>query len=110
VTELLKLRIASLAEGVSYALLLGVAMPLKYAYGMPNAVPVIARIHGALFVLLAIALGRCAVAQGWRTRRVLEVLVAAVVPLGAFVLERSLAREARADAQLSPQRDAPPAP
>ena len=47
-------------EGVSFLVLLGVAMPLKYFAGMPRAVTYFGWIHGVLFVLLCWAL--------WRTR------------------------------------------
>ena len=44
-------RIIALLEGVSFLLLLGVAMPLKYIYMTPLAVQVIGPIHGLLFML-----------------------------------------------------------
>jgi hypothetical protein len=45
------LRKISLAEGISYLLLLGIAMPLKYWAGLPLAVKIVGSIHGALFVV-----------------------------------------------------------
>ena len=44
------------AEGVSYLLLLGIAMPLKYMWGMPQAVKITGTVHGVLFVLFVFAL------------------------------------------------------
>ena len=46
------IRLTSLTEAVSYVLLLGIAMPLKYAWQMPMAVRVMGMIHGVLFLLL----------------------------------------------------------
>ena len=43
-------RWTALAEAVSYLVLLGLAMPLKYLWQMPLAVKIIGSIHGALFV------------------------------------------------------------
>mgnify|MGYP001566950446 CR=1 FL=1 len=52
------LRLTTLAEGVSFLLLLGVAMPLKYLAGIPLAVAIAGWLHGILFgglcVLLAV--------------------------------------------------------
>ena len=44
------LRILGNVEGVSYLLLLGVAMPLKYAFGLPLAVKIVGMAHGVLFL------------------------------------------------------------
>jgi integral membrane protein len=96
VSELNFLRIASLAEGVSYLVLLFVAMPLKYLAHDPSWVSWVGRLHGALFVLLVFALARTASALAWNARKVGGVMLAAIVPFGAFPLERRLAAEARA--------------
>ncbi len=45
-------------EGVSLLLLLGVAMPLKYLAGQPLAVTVVGSVHGALWVIYMVMLGR----------------------------------------------------
>ena len=42
------LRILGNVEGVSYLLLLFIAMPLKYAYDMPMAVKITGMAHGCL--------------------------------------------------------------
>ena len=45
------LRILGNIEGVSYLLLLFVAMPMKYYFGMPMAVKIVGMAHGVLFIL-----------------------------------------------------------
>ena len=54
-TPLTRLRIAALLEGVSFLVLLGVAMPLKYYADYPMAVTVVGTVHGVLFLLFALA-------------------------------------------------------
>ena len=44
------LTIAGYLEGTSFLLLLGIAMPLKYMLGIPEAVKYIGMAHGALFI------------------------------------------------------------
>lgn len=83
-------RIVSLVEGISYVVLLGIAMPLKYAAGEPAAVAVAGRIHGGLFVLFGLALALVAIRDRWPRRATMIAFVAAMVPLGAFWLERKL--------------------
>ena len=52
---LYRLRLVGGLEGISYLLLLGVAMPLKYLAGMPAMVQVAGWIHGLLFTLFVAA-------------------------------------------------------
>lgn len=90
---LLHLRIASLAEGSSWLVLLFVAMPLKYLAEMPIWVRVVGSVHGALFVILCLLLLRTWIARSWPITRAILCFLAALVPFGAFALERSLKRE-----------------
>ena len=91
------LRIASMLEGISFLFLLFVAMPMKYAAGQPQWVSWAGRVHGGLFIVLVIALMRCARARGWSMQQGLRVIGMALVPFGAFFLDRDFARELRSD-------------
>ena len=44
-------RIISILEGLSFLILLGIAMPLKYIYDIPEAVQAVGMAHGILFML-----------------------------------------------------------
>jgi integral membrane protein len=88
-----RLRIVGGLEGISYLLLLGVAMPLKYLAGMPAMVQVVGWIHGALFTLFVAAVLDVRWRLRWPRRRVLGALVASVVPFGTFVLDTYLQQE-----------------
>lgn len=85
-----RLRLASLLDGVSYVLLLGIAMPLKYFADMPMAVRVVGSLHGLLFLILCyyllVALVRKRLSFGWCT----IVFVCALLPLAPFFLDRKL--------------------
>ena len=91
-TALTRFRAISLAEGVSYLVLLGIAMPLKYAAGIPSAVRIVGMLHGVLFVAFVLLLATAAKAEAWRTRQLAIAMLAALVPFGAFWLERRLRR------------------
>jgi len=43
-------------EGLSFLILLGFAMPMKYIYGDPTAVSIVGSAHGFLFVAYLAAL------------------------------------------------------
>jgi integral membrane protein len=94
--EVTQFRAVSLLEGVSYLLLLGVAVPVKYLLHEPALVRVLGRVHGGLFVLFVLALVRAAAAAEWKASRSITAFVASVLPFGAFWFERKLRAEAAA--------------
>jgi integral membrane protein len=94
-TAIGRLRVIGLAEGVSYLVLLGIAMPLKYAAKMPMPVKIVGWIHGLLFILFIAALVHAAVSARWKLIRVATAFIASLLPFGTFVLDKSLQREER---------------
>ena len=86
-------RVVALLEGISFVVLLFVAMPLKYYAGMPMAVRVVGMAHGVLFVLFVGALLRVAMVQEWSFRRSRLAFVSSLVPFGTIVFDRSLRHE-----------------
>lgn len=82
-----------MVEGLSFLVLLFVAMPLKYALGMPQAVKLVGWAHGVLFVLFGALLLELLLSGRWTFRRCAMAFVLGLVPFGAFVLERMLKRD-----------------
>jgi integral membrane protein len=83
-TQLGRLRVIGFAEGMSYLILLGIAMPLKYLYQQPGAVRVTGMIHGVLFVLYVLYVIIVAVELRWTFRKTLLAFLASLIPLGTF--------------------------
>lgn len=89
-TPTARLRSVAAIEGISYLVLLFVAMPLKYMADLPLAVRIVGSLHGALFVWGGLlALGGILYrgkpwSWGWK------ILFAALVPFGTFFLDRDL--------------------
>jgi integral membrane protein len=79
-----RLRIVAFLEGVSYLVLLGIAMPLKYLAGLPQAVKVVGMAHGVLFVLFVIMLIQIATEKGWSFKKSLLSFISSLVPFGTF--------------------------
>lgn len=86
------LRAVSLTEGVSYLLLLLVAMPLKYVWGLPLAVKWVGWAHGALFMALGVLLLLAMLRAALPFKTALIVGVAALLPAGPFFADRLLRR------------------
>lgn len=91
-TPLGRLRVSGYCEGISFLLLLGIAMPLKYAAGLPEAVLVTGWIHGVLFVAYVIAAIQASSAHAWSQGRLAGAMAAAVLPFGPFVFDWWLRR------------------
>jgi len=89
------LRRLGLVEGISMALLVGVAMPLKYLASMPMAVSVVGAIHGLLFTLYCVSLAWTTARARWPLGRACLLLGAAILPFGPFLVDgRMRAHEA----------------
>lgn len=89
-TSLGRLRAVALAEGVSYILLLAVAMPLKYLFDLPQAVRIVGMLHGVLFIALVGQLFQSQLTYRWKTSFSVKVFVASLIPLGAFWMDGKL--------------------
>lgn len=88
-----RLRVVGFWEGISFLVLLLIAMPLKYLAGWPDAVRVVGMAHGVLFVLYVLAAIQAAVDLKWPLSRLALVLVASVMPAGPFIVDAKVLRE-----------------
>lgn len=86
------LRLTAFLEGVSFLLLLGIAMPLKYVWGMPEWVRGVGMAHGWLFVAYVALVAYIRAADDWTHRKTALALVASVVPFGTFWADAKLFR------------------
>jgi integral membrane protein len=94
------LRRVAFAEGTSFLVLLGIAMPLKHLAGQPLWVTIFGSIHGALFLWVCVALAATR-RIGRSIGRMAAVVMAALLPFGTFVIDAWLRRwqgEVRRDA------------
>jgi integral membrane protein len=87
-----RVRAVGWLEGVSYLLLLGVAMPLKYLADMPEAVRYVGWAHGLLFMALLLQTAIAWLGRSLTFRQALMVGVASLLPFGPFVIDRRLAK------------------
>ena len=82
------LRLLALLEGISYLVLLGIAMPLKYYYDKPNAVKLVGMAHGILFVLYCINLLIVHVKFKWNMGKTIGAFIASLIPFGTFYADK----------------------
>lgn len=84
------LRLSALLEGISFLVLLGIAMPLKYLAGMPEPVTVIGWAHGLLFVWYIGSVLMARSEYNLRLKHTAIALAGSVLPFGTFYADNKL--------------------
>ncbi|WP_129714548.1 DUF3817 domain-containing protein [Pedobacter sp. SYP-B3415] len=86
-------RKVAVLEGISYLLLLFVAMPLKYFADMPLAVKYTGWAHGLLFVLYVALLIMAWSEKKWSFGKALLFFVSSLLPFAPFWVDKKLKHE-----------------
>lgn len=81
-------KIISALEAISFLVLLGIAMPLKYIWDMPEMVRIVGMAHGVLFILYIIGAYFMKEKLNWSWGTLGIVMICSVLPLGPFYAER----------------------
>ena len=82
-----RFRIISIIEGLSYLILVFIAMPLKYMFDYPMAVKVVGMSHGVLFILFFVALVMAMNKYKWKFLG-FQLFVYSLIPFGFILIER----------------------
>lgn len=95
--NLRNLRLLAVLEGTSLLILLFVAMPMKYQFGIPEATKIVGPAHGMLFVGYVVMLfsvtGKGLIAE----RYSIVGLLAAFLPFGTWVFEQRVLKPANSN-------------
>lgn len=79
----------AIAEGISFLVLLLIAMPLKYFAGFPLAVTIVGGLHGILFVAFIVL--------AWEVKKDLlwfgKAFLASILPFGTIVMDKQWKKE-----------------
>lgn len=84
------LSILGVLEGISYLLLLGVCMPLKYGFDMPEPTSIVGMAHGVLFIAYCAWVIIVALDFKWSNAEIIWALVASILPFGTFVADKKI--------------------
>jgi integral membrane protein len=87
------LRKAGIAEGISFLVLLCIAMPLKYLLHQPMAVKIFGWIHGILFVAFLFLAWEYKTDRNRSLKWFALAFIAALVPTGTFFFDKKLKDE-----------------
>lgn len=90
------LRKAGIAEGISFLVLLGIAMPLKYFFKQPMAVTIVGWMHGVLFVAFLFLAWEYKTDKNKPMSWFASAFLASILPAGTFVFDKKLKKEEKA--------------
>jgi len=85
-------RIVSFLEGVSYILLLFIAVPIKYWGGNEKWVKLLGMPHGIFFMLYIVLAYLLKDEEHWNNTEFFIVLIASVIPFGTFYVNKKFLR------------------
>ncbi|HUH74617.1 MAG TPA: DUF3817 domain-containing protein [Chitinophagales bacterium] len=80
----------AIIEGISYLILVFIAMPLKYMLDMPQYVSWVGRAHGFLVVAFVIWLFLCHTTYKWNMKFSAKGFLLSLIPFGAFIFDKEL--------------------
>lgn len=84
------LRILGTLEGISYLMLFGITMPLKYSYDMPTPNYIVGVIHGILFIGFGFWTLLIYKQYNLSIKDTLLLLISSLLPFGTFVADKKI--------------------
>ena len=81
-------RIVAFAEGVSYLLLLFIAVPVKYILYNDLFVKILGMPHGVFFIIYILLAIRFVLIKKISVKDSMIILIASLVPFGTFYVDR----------------------
>lgn len=90
-----RFRLISIIEGLSYLLLVFVAMPIKYIGENPYPVKIVGMGHGVLFILFCMALFHVMSKCKWDKGLGFQLFVYSLIPFGFIIIENAIKKQKR---------------
>lgn len=85
-------RVVGFFEGISYLLLLFIAVPIKYWMNDPQYVKLLGMPHGLLFVLYIALAFLIKSKMKWTFKTFCVVILASIIPFGTFYVDKHFLR------------------
>ncbi len=86
-----RLRLLGILEGMSFLILIFIAMPLKYFFASPFLVKVVGQLHGVLFLGFVFFTLYVAIEKKWKFSSITwKILLASIIPFGTFYVDKSI--------------------
>ncbi|MEM9000097.1 MAG: DUF3817 domain-containing protein [Bacteroidota bacterium] len=85
-------RITAILEGISYLLLFGLTMPLKYWGELLWPNKIVGYAHGILFIIYILLMVVFCWSKKWGLKRYIVLFIASLVPFGTFYADKKYLR------------------
>ena len=92
-TKIGQLSVLAIVEGVSYLLLFGLTMPLKYGLDIVWPNELVGMLHGILFIMYCIWVIVVGIEKKWSITIILLGLVASLFPFATFVFDNKVLKK-----------------
>ena len=92
-SELKKFKIINKIEGISFIILLFIAMPAKYYYGYPIATKVVGMIHGLLVFAFIYQVIEAKKESKFTLKETALYSILSLIPFGSFYTDKLLAKK-----------------
>lgn len=89
-TAINRFRTISALEGLSFLILVLIAMPIKYIGENPDPVRIFGMAHGVLFIIFFISLLEVKYKEKLDKGYMFQLFVLSLIPFGAFFIEKSV--------------------
>ena len=85
-----RFRLISYIEGLSYLILMFLAMPLKYLYDSPLLMKNIGMIHGILFIIFVVSLFEYMKKNKINKHMSIDLFIYSLIPFGFLLIEKRI--------------------
>lgn len=92
-SELKKFKIINKIEGISFIILLFIAMPLKYSFGYPIATKIVGMLHGLLVFAFIYQIIEAKKEAGFTGKETALYSILSLIPFGSFYTDKLLAEK-----------------
>ena len=92
-SELQKFRLINKIEGISFIILIFIAMPLKYSFGFPIATKIVGMIHGLLVFAFLYQIYEAKKEAGFTLKETALYTALSLIPFGSFYTDKLLAKK-----------------
>jgi len=92
-SELKKFKLINKIEGISFLILLFIAMPMKYSFGIPAATKVVGMIHGFFVFAFIYQIIEAKKEAGLTGKEIAIYSILSLIPFGSFYTDKQLAKK-----------------
>ena len=92
-SELKKFKLVNKIEGISFLILLFIAMPMKYSFGYPMATKIVGMTHGILVFAFIYQIIEAKNEDGFSLKETAFYSILSLIPFGSFYTDKLLAKK-----------------